>query len=225
MSRGQSLRRKKNSERQSGKQLIVIDPGHQERGNSAKEPIGPGASQTKAKVTGGATGNVLGIKEYELNLQLSMKLKAELEHRGYSVLMTRETHAVDLSNAQRAQIANEANAAAFIRMHANSSESTKANGAMTICQTASNPYNKELYAPSKALSADILDALVQETGCKRDRLWETDSMSGINWAKVPSTIVEVGYLSNPDEERKLADESYQAKVVTGIANGVDRFFS
>ena len=50
-------------------------------------------------------------------------------------------------------------------------------------------------------------------------------MSGINWSMVPVTIVEVGYLSNPDEEAKLVTDDYQQKVAVGIANGVDAYIA
>ena len=67
--------------------LIAVDPGHQQYGNSEKEPIGPGASETKAKVAGGTSGVSTGMPEYELTLQVSLKLKEELQNRGYQVLM------------------------------------------------------------------------------------------------------------------------------------------
>ena len=66
---------------------------------------------------------------------------------------------------------------------------------------------------------------MEATGCKRESVWETDSMSGINWCAVPATIVEMGYMTNPAEDRKLSDADYQRKIVTGLANGIDRFFA
>lgn len=208
-----------------GRKLIVIDAGHQAKGDSEKEPVGPGSSTMKAKVSSGTAGVATGLPEYKLNLQVALKLQKVLETRGYQVVMTRTTNDVNISNAERAQVANDLQADAFIRIHANGSSNSDAQGTLTICQTEKNPYNKDLYEKSYLLSESVLNALTAETGSKRLYIWETDSMSGINWCQVPVTIVEMGFMSNAEEDRKMATDAYQDKLAAGIANGIDRYFA
>ncbi len=205
--------------------IIVIDAGHQSKGNSSQEPIGPGASQTKAKVSSGTSGVSTGVPEYAVNLQIAQKLNTELKNRGYSVTMVRDTNDVDISNAERAEVANNLSADAFLRIHCNGDDNQSVKGTLTMCQTADNPYCGKFYEGSRKLSDCILTEICKNTGSQNRGVIETDTMSGINWCQVPVTIIETGFMSNPDEDRLLNDESYQLKIVKGIADGLDNYFA
>jgi N-acetylmuramoyl-L-alanine amidase len=204
---------------------VCIDAGHQAKGDSTPEPVAPGASETKARVTSGTTGRTTGVAEYQLTLQVSLKLRDELIARGYGVVMTRETNEVNLSNSERAGIAASFGADSFVRIHANGSEDSSVNGAMTICQTSGNPYVGNYYSQSKSLSQNILDAFCEATGAKKQYVWETDTMSGINWSSMPVTILEMGYMTNSTEDTNMSSENYQKKMVQGIANGIDNYYA
>ena len=211
-------------EQKTRTQTVVLDPGHSSVVASGTEPLGPGSTENKAADTSGTSGTVSGLAEYELNLTVSQKLRTELQNRGYTVLMTRESNDVPVSCIERADVANNSDADAFVRIHANGSEDSSAKGAMTICITPDNPFYPALYEQARALSDCIINNLSEVTGCENDGVWETDSMSGNNWSQVPATIVEMGYMTNPDEDALMATDDYQNKIVKGIANGIDQYF-
>lgn len=205
--------------------LVAIDPGHQGKGNHNQEPIGPGASETKAKVASGTTGRTTGVPEYVLNLDVSMKLKEELLARGYEVYMVRETHDIDISNAERAQAAAEAGADILVRIHANGSENTSVAGALTMAPSFGNSFlSDELVEECQELSAIMIETFCASTGANNQGVYQTDTMSGLNWCTIPATIVEMGYMTNPEEDKKMQTEEYQDLMVLGIANGIDQYF-
>ena len=204
--------------------VVVIDPGHQVRGDSTKEPNGPGSSEMKARVTGGATGVSTGVPEYVLNLDVSLKLKAELENRGYTVYMTRSTHDINISNKERAEYASSVGADIAVRIHGNSVDNSGVSGAETLAPSSGNAYVSHLANASQNLSSHIINAYCAATGFNNRGVKTSDTMTGINWSEVPVTILELGFMSNPGEDQAMQDEVMQNNMVQGIANGIDAYF-
>ena len=205
---------------------VAIDPGHQGSwvDMSAQEPSAPGSSETKAKATTGTTGKFSGLNEYELNLQVSLLLRDELEDRGYEVVMTREDHDTAISNKERAELAAAEGADILVRIHANGSEDTSVNGALAMVPSQSNPYVGYMYEECYELGEDILKAYCESTGIADDGVQYYDNMSGINWSTIPVTILEMGFMSNQNDDLLMADENFQPVMAEGIANGIDDYF-
>ena len=203
--------------------VVVIDPGHQLRGDNAMEPNGPGSKTSKARVTSGTSGVATGVAEYILNLDISLKLKTELENRGYVVHMTRSTHDVNISNKERAEYANSVNADIAVRIHANGA-GPSVRGAETLAPSANNPYVSYLSNASISLSRHVINAYCSATGFINRGVKTNDTMTGINWSSVPVTIIELGFMSNASEDRAMQDSIMQNNMVQGIANGIDAYF-
>lgn len=205
--------------------VIVIDAGHQGKGNSSKEAVGPGSSTMKAKVSSGATGISSKKKESQINLEVALKLKMELTARGYTVIMTRTTENVDLSNQQRAKIGNDASAGAVIHIHCDALDNASTTGAHTIAISKNNPYIPGIYQSSSKLAKNVINAYCKETSIKNRGVSYRDDLTGLNWSLVPSVYIELGFISNKEEDMKLSDSSFQNKCAIGIANGIDQYFN
>ena len=203
---------------------IAIDAGHQARGNFATEPVGPGSSTRKAKVAGGATGVASHVPEYKLTLAVSKKLQKELKARGYKVYMIRTKNNVNISNKKRAQLANKSGSDIYIRIHADSSNSRAVTGASGLYPSKANRYVSKLSAKSKKLSSCLLKSYCKKTKIRNRGLVARDDLTGTNWSKIPVSLIEMGFLSNPSEDRKMQKSNFQTKMAKGIADGIDAYF-
>lgn len=204
--------------------VVVIDPGHQGQGDSTTELNGPGSSTMKARVAGGTHGTTTGVYEYQLTLAISQQLQAELEKRGYTVYLTRTSHDVNISNMERAQYATNVGGEIAVRIHANGVDNASVSGAMALAPSSANPYIAYLADSSWNLSKCILDAYCAATGMRNQGVSTSDTMTGINWSTVPVTILEMGYMTNPTDDVNMEDPAYQARMVQGIADGIDAYF-
>lgn len=205
---------------------VAIDPGHQSSSvdMSALEPLGPGSNEMKAKASTGTTGRYTGVPEYELTLEISKKLRTELEERGYEVVLTREDNDTAISNKERALLAYEAGADIYVRIHANGSEDASVHGAMTMVPSEDNPFVADLHEESYKLGEKVINAYCASTGMENDGVHLYDNMTGINWSRLPVFILEMGYMTNETDDMNMQDEDYQKKMVAGIADGIDDYF-
>lgn len=204
--------------------LVCIDPGHQMRPDFTTEPNGPGSSVMKILDPGGTAGVVTHISEYSLNLDVSLKLRDELLDAGYSVLMTRETHDVSLGNVMRASLANDYGADIMIRIHGNSLDNSSYRGTLAVVTTTGNAFVGGISPESQRLGTCLVNNMCALTGFPNRGLLFDDTMTGNNWAKMPCVLLEMGFMSNPTEDRAMQDPAVQAQLVAGMVNGINEYF-
>ncbi len=205
--------------------VVVIDPGHQAKGNYDPEPIGPGSSRTKAKASSGTAGVATGIPESELNLAVSLALRDALAAAGVEVVMTRTSQDIDLSNIQRAEIANHAHADLFIRMHADGASDPATTGIHVLYPAVVRGWTDDIAAPSQQAAALAQKELIAATGAKDRGIDARADMTGFNWSDVPAIIPEIGFMTNPAEDRLLATPSYRDAIVGALTRAILDFLS
>ncbi|PFO70299.1 N-acetylmuramoyl-L-alanine amidase [Bacillus cereus] len=211
------------SNEKQGKFLVVIDPGHQQKANLNLEPIGPGAATQKYKVTDGTTGVVTKKREAVLVLEMAFVLKEKLEAKGIQVLMTRTSQDVDISNKERATFANDHKANLFLRLHADGSENPNQSGFAVLTPAEGSPYTKEIYAESLQISQTIVNKMRENQQVKVNGIKFRDDLSGFNWSKVPGVLLELGFMSNPEEDKKLSDSQYVNSLLQSVTDSVEEY--
>lgn len=189
---------------------IVVDPGH--------GGIFPG------KVS---TDNTL---EKDINLSVAQKLANIIKESGATVIMTRnsDTDLIGNTNGQliikqradlqaRVHVAKKNNADIFISIHCNSIPSPKWSGAQTFYKD--NDLESELLA--KSIQQEIKSHL---KNTKREAIIRKDTFLFEN-LDIPTVIVELGFLSNPQETKLLKNESYQQRLAYAIYSGLVKYLS
>ena len=181
--------------------IIVLDPGH-------------GGSNP------GAVAN--GVKEADINLAVSLNLREKLVEAGANVIMTRETNRTVAPEGQtlgqelqaRVDIAEMNNADIFVSIHSNDNPDSSIAGAMSF------------YPQGKAsdLASAVQKSIIQAAGAI-DKGIETATFYVLRKTSMPSVLIEIGFLSNPEEAVRLQDNGYRTKIVQGIFNGIVTYFS
>ncbi len=202
--------------------VVVVDAGHQGHGNYSPEPIGPGSKTTKPAVAGGTSGVVTRVAESVINLRVAMRLRDLLRAEGMRVIMVRTSQNVNIPNSVRARIANEAHAGLLIRLHCDGVRSRSTSGLLTIVP-GRNRWTGGIVSASARAGRDIHNATLAATGARDRGIAPRTDMSGFNWSRVPSVIVEMGVMTNPAEDRLLSTGAYEQKLARGISDGIAVF--
>jgi N-acetylmuramoyl-L-alanine amidase len=214
---------KQNEKRSENSKVIFIDPSKQITADTETEQMAPGSSTTKARMSAANIGVSTGNFEYDITLSLAQKLKAILETRGYTVKLSRDTSSVSISNRERALLADAELADVYLKLQAGSaSEDVK--GLMGFIVTANNDNNGDDYNRSYELCKKVLDGAATETGTGKRGIVETDKLTTLNYCNMPSAVINVGFLSNKEDDIRLSKEEYIGKLAEGIANGIDEYY-
>lgn len=202
---------------------VCIDPGHSAVMPGGTCPLGPGSSTTKPADAIGTYGSASKLNEYDLTLTIAFQLKAELEDRGYTVIMTHTDNNSAHDLVERAMVANNG-ADIMVRLHADGISNTSVTGCSAITITRTNPWNPQTYSESRRLADNLLTSYVAATGIRNRGVVEEDTMAGNNWSTVPCVLFEMGFMTNRTEDLKMADPNFQVSMVQGLANGIDAYY-
>ena len=208
----------------TGGHKIAIDPGQQKSQMTEEEPVGPGATATTAKMSYGATSTTTGKREYEWSLVFAKRLEAELLARGYEVVLTREEHDVKISNADRARFVNASGAEIYLSIQADAASNLDAKGIYTQIPSKNNAFVGKLYDDCRRLAKELQNNLIAETGTKDRGVQENDKVPAINYSEVPVAVLQLGFMSNVEEDTNLWSESYQDKMIKAICDSIDTYF-
>jgi N-acetylmuramoyl-L-alanine amidase len=204
--------------------VVVVDPGHDQYANLSTEPIGPGSTTLKIKDGGGTRGVVTGLSEAELNLRVALRVRSLLEHAGVRVVMTRTaTSGKGIGNIARARIANDAHAALFLRIHADGSPDASTRGTHTLYPGFHRGWTDDIYAASRRAAQIVQAEEVRALGFPDVGLQPRSDYTGFNWSNVPAILVEMGFMTNPTEDRLLATAEYERRAAVGLCRGTLRF--
>ncbi len=205
--------------------VVCIDAGHSNvRGTGGPEPLGPGLTKKIAPKSGMAEGTYTRRRESVVMLEIAYVVRDELRRQGATVVMTREREDQWLSNIGRDDVANEAGAHVMLRLHGDNVAKKSSRG-FGIFYPMNSDYalavaDKDTYHGYAQLIIDGLNAHAAYGRISRPRLVPTDDYVGNNWAKMPCFLIELGFMSNVQDDILLSTPAHQQDLAEGLAEGV-----
>ena len=171
-----------------------------------------------------------GTTEAETNLKIALKVQTLLEQSGATVILTRsdENAIYDVDSKtlkqkkisdihNRVKVGNESSADIFVSIHLNKIPQQQYYGWQTFYKEG----NEQSMNLAKSIQSNLNDSIQKEN--KRVAM-KIDNIYIVKHVEIPTSIVECGFLSNPEEEKLLQDDNYQSKLAWGIYIGIMDYF-
>jgi len=200
---------------------ICVDAGHGIADYSKVEAVAPNSQETKPAFAAGTRG--INQTEEQLNLKVAKKVEQKLKELGADVYMTRTEAKTDMRNIDRAEFANRLNADITIRIHADGSSNKNTRGISMLVPSNDYINNADLVEKSERAGKLILEEVIAQTGAVNRGIIKRSDLTGFNWSKVPVVLIEMGFMTNPEEDRLLESDEYQNKIAQGIVNGTIKY--
>lgn len=204
--------------------VVVINAGHQGKGNYKNEPYGPGSKKKKAKVASGTRGVATKVKESKRNLQVAKRLQKDLEAKGVKVYMIRTKEGVNIPNSTRAKKANKLKADLVISLHCDASGKSSVKG-ITMLVPKKNKWTKSFYKESLKAGQKVQKEVIKATKANNRGISKRSDLTGFNYSKVPTILIEMGFMTNRSEDKKMGTASYQKKLSKGMTNGIMKYLA
>lgn len=151
-------------------------------------------------------------------------MQKKLQNLGADVLMIRTKKTTPMSLVQRAEYGNKHKVDLAFRIHADGLDDQSVNGASTLYPSAEHINNK-IAEKSKNIASIIQREYIKSTGLADRGTVERNDLVGFNFTTVPSILLELGFMTNPEEDRKMSDKKFQEKMVDGITNGMIAYYT
>ena len=201
--------------------VICVDPGHcvtPETGKGHRELVSPLSDETKPLYTTGTAG--ANLTEEKLNLSVGLQLRDALEALGAEVVMTREVSEITISGIERCEIAHEAGADVAVRIHADGSTDPSVHGVSVLIPAGDLLGTPSIVESSTRLGELMVDAVAARTGAKNLGTIPRTDMTGFNFSEIPTVLIEMGFMTNAQEDANLERAEYQAQIVDGMVQAI-----
>jgi N-acetylmuramoyl-L-alanine amidase len=196
---------------------IGIDPGHQAVADRAQEALAPNAEETRNRASVGTAGVVSGVREYTVVLNVALHLKQMLEASGATVILTRTSADVQLSEQERAQMLQTAQLS--LSLHCEGANDRQQRGAFALVRTDDT---QSAAAAESILAQYLANCAIPACAPTVSFLAEN---TFLNWSGAPALCFVLGHLSHPEEDALLSDAAYQHTLARALYQGIIAYFT